>query len=195
MPRSLLSGIAVLWLLVSSVVAPSAVAASTPEDAHELRLGFSAVGMPLGALRRTSGDAGYNTLSTAPAFGVAWSLDRVSTHSFVGLSPRLTFNVKASDHWQDGPAALLGDVLVRLGLATHLEQSVLLQGYLSPGVSVMRRPGRPVVVGAVAGAHVGVLTEVSPAAFWSIQIGYQLALQTTDGFSYLEVALGGGVRW
>jgi hypothetical protein len=126
-------------------------------------------------------------------------------HGFVGFGTRLTLNagLSGTDVTGDKPGAML-DFLARLGVHVELEQQVWLQLMVTPGYSVIRRPGLPNPHGVTAGFHLGLVGDIGTSGYWNLEAGYQTGAQSFSYFgggeyayelSYLQVALGAGVRF
>jgi hypothetical protein len=202
---------AMIGLLGSVLLAVAgAPAAAAPIGADSrMRVGLNLIPMPVGTFKTSvaglSGDL-------AVAFGISPFFDYLLTPNFfVGFGPSYAFNVKPKDGSADAGTEL--DLLLRLGAEAPISDTVQLFGYLTPGYSIIMPPSGngndP--KGFVLGLHGGAMYSASPTVFLNADIGYQIGFQqvtittlTPGGgvdatgdfkFSYLQIVLGGGMRF
>lgn len=183
------------------VPAETALAAMNAPPASKLRIGLNVVPMPYGQLKAEVGNVSAST-DAAFAFGIMPFVDYLVTPNFfVGFSPSLTLNVKASDG--RGSAGKEFDLMLRLGGQAPISDVMQLYGYLTPGYSIVTNPdSSDSAKGFALGIHAGAMYSVSPTVFLNGELGYQIGYQKVSvgsadvdfKLSYMQIALGGGIR-
>lgn len=189
-------------LVAASLISGSAVAqdlARPGYPAGRMRLGLNVVPAPLGTVKGEAfGFSGSRDL--AVAFGVRAFFDYLITPNFfIGFGPTYVFNVKDKDADSSGTAL---DLLLRLGGNAPVSDTLQLYGYLSPGYSIVMPPEGSDAKGLVLGLQAGAMYSLSRTAFLNAELGYQIGFHSVSvlgsdvdlKFSYMQIALGGGIR-
>ena len=140
---------------------------------------------------------------TAVAGGIGFFLDgALGRYATIGLAPQYLFNVKA-DGTGDSTEEL--DLMARLTLWYPAAERVALCAYLAPGYSVIfpDTDEGDAAKGFVFGFGAGAELDLSPRAFVSAEVGYQLGFQALTFLGeevayrtqYLHLAAGVGTRF
>ena len=187
----------------ASLFASSAFAQEAP--ASKLSASAQLELLPVGNAHVEAGDL-ENDEATATAFGVSGAIDyAVHPNVSVGFAPRVIFGVKASDAPDSVDAGTEYDLRARIKAHAAVAPRIEAYGFLAPGYSLITSPDEDdeTSKGLAIGFGAGATYELSPTAFVSGELGYQLGFQgfevqgqdVTASTSYLHVGVGGGVRF
>lgn len=189
-------------LVAASLISGSAVAQDLARPGYpdsRMRLGLNVVPAPFGTVKTEVAGVSTST-DLALAFGVRAFFDYLITPNFfIGFGPTYVFNIKTDNDDSSGTAL---DLLLRLGGNAPVSDTVQLYGYLSPGYSIVMPPEGADAKGLALGLQAGAMYSLSRTAFLNGELGYQIGFHSrsflgTDvdtKFSYMQIALGGGIR-
>ena len=117
--------------------------------------------------------------STAFAYGVGVAGDyQIGRNIFIGVAPRVSFNVKASDN-SGGDAGTDYDLRARVGAAFTVAPRIGVYGYVAPGYSIITGPNTNADKGFALGIAAGASYAMTTTTRVYGELGYSFGFQST----------------